>query len=114
MVSLVARWPIFWPVVDLRICSRMANPIIEVGVSKGLLQVPWCKPYCGQIGWLWGQRSFVRKSVILLVQYLQYSSCESLKVVENDANCHGKIIDFYCRISVGTLLEYQAEPAPIS
>ena len=27
MVSLVARWPVFWPVLDLRICSRTANPI---------------------------------------------------------------------------------------
>ena len=27
MVSLVARWPAFWPIFDLRICSRTANPI---------------------------------------------------------------------------------------
>ena len=40
MVSLVARWPVFWPVFDLRICSRMANPIdkldIQLLYNKGI------------------------------------------------------------------------------
>ena len=30
MVSLVAHWPIFWPVFDLQICLWMANPIVTV------------------------------------------------------------------------------------
>ena len=29
MVSLVACWPIFWPIFDLRICSQTANPITQ-------------------------------------------------------------------------------------
>ena len=35
MVSLVARWPVLWPIFDLRICSQTANPIV-LGFSKPL------------------------------------------------------------------------------
>ena len=51
MISLVAHWPVFWPVFDLRICSWMANSIVQLLFSF-LLQVtlhlvlPWFSNVC--------------------------------------------------------------------
>ena len=72
MVSLVARWPVFWPVFDLRICSWMANPIGKFTTFMKVLLleciVPWCKRKKG-LGWA------VSLQALAICQLYNWSKC---------------------------------------